>query len=151
MPRASSRKLPLNLVGASGVYFVAAELLRRRCLATITPGNAQGADILASNGQGTRSVCIQVKTTRKRKKEWMVNSHKSEQLFYVLVHLHGDSQLPDYYIVPSKVVARQALRNYREYLRRERKDGKPRKGNSIRKYKNPHIRYRDWWEQLGLS
>ena len=51
-----------NLAGASGEYFVAAEILRRRGIATLAPKNTPGIDILASSIDGKKFASIQVKT-----------------------------------------------------------------------------------------
>jgi len=61
-----------------------------------------------------KSWAIQVKTNRKAAKFWLLNkSYKSEfsdQLVYVFVNLRGE-QRPEYYVVPSRVVAKRGLTN----------------------------------------
>ncbi|GHX87375.1 aspartate ammonia-lyase [Vibrio cholerae] len=70
-------KLETNLVGVAGEYFVAAELSRKGYIAAITLRNSRGIDIIASNGDGTKSVSIQVKTNSNGSDKWIL-SQKSE-------------------------------------------------------------------------
>lgn len=66
-------KLSAVLCGVAGEYFVAAELSRRGCIASITLRNTRGVDILASNADATKSVGIQVKTNQRGVAEWILN------------------------------------------------------------------------------
>lgn len=67
------------LVGVSGEYFVAAELSRRGYIASITLRNTKGVDVLCSNFDATKTVGIQVKTSRCSKRVWILNQ-KAERL-----------------------------------------------------------------------
>jgi hypothetical protein len=102
-------KIPSVLVGVSGEYFVAAELSRRGHIASISLRNTRGLDILATNQDASRSITIQVKTSQKASKDWML-SEKSESFiskthFYVFVGLGGIMERPSFHIIPSQVVA----------------------------------------------
>ena len=55
-----------TLVGVAGEYFVAAELSLRGCLASVTLRNSRGIDIIASSADASKSVSIQVKTTKSK-------------------------------------------------------------------------------------
>ncbi|MDZ4733514.1 MAG: hypothetical protein SGJ16_08000 [Nitrospirota bacterium] len=148
-PSLDLNDLPSILVGVSGEYFVAAELSRRGYIASITLRNTRGIDILAANADATRSVSIQVKTNRQKKKEWMLSQkaegYQSKSLFYVFVNLNGSNQRPDYHVVPSKDVARFVTRDYQEWSEK-----KPRGDTNIRQFKDPESKYRDCWDLLGL-
>lgn len=147
-PSDNIKDVPSILVGASGVSFVAAELSRRGYIASVTLRNTRGIDILASNANTTRSVGIQVKTNRGKKKHWMLDhtaEHgKSKTLFYVFVNLNGSDQRPDYHIVPSAKVARHIVKDYQEWRRR----GHPE--TRIRIFVDPKSKYLDRWDLLGL-
>ena len=86
-----SKKLSAIQTGVAGEYFVAAELSRRGYVASITLRNTRSIDILASNEDATRSVGIQVKTSKSRKATWMLTKKAEtlvgENLFYVFVRL----------------------------------------------------------------
>src|SRR5437867_5553916 len=101
--------LPPLQAGIAGEYFVAAELSRRGYVASLTLRNTRGIDILASNTDATKSVGIQVKANRGRKKYWLLSekaeSDAATNLVYVLVRLN-DLAEPEYYIVPRDVVSK---------------------------------------------
>jgi len=142
------------MVGVSGEYFVAAELSRLGYVASVTLRNTQSIDILAANTDATRSVVIQVKTNRGKKKKWMVGQKAednwSKTLFYVFVNLNGLDQRPDYHVVPSKVVARYITRTHQEWLEKPDRAGKPHRNSKRRHFKDPLNTYRDRWDLLGL-
>ena len=56
------------LAGVAGEYFVAAELSRRGFIASITLRNTRGIDIVVTNKDATKTVTIQCKTSRKKKR-----------------------------------------------------------------------------------
>src|ERR1700677_2520397 len=100
-----AEELTSLLSGISGEYFVAAELSRLGYIASITLRNTRGIDILASNQNSTKTVAIQVKTTRINKPIWMMNvkaeEFKGTNHFYIFVNLRDLKQRPDFHIVPS--------------------------------------------------
>jgi len=125
-----NKKLKLDsiLTGVAGEYFVAAELAKRGYIASINLKNTRGIDILASNKDASKSVGIQVKTTRYNVYYWMLNEkaedYYADNLFYVFVNLKGQSQRPDFFIVPSKVVARYIKRSHKKWLKKPSKSGR---------------------------
>jgi hypothetical protein len=110
------------LIGTAGVYYVASQLAMRGFNAAVTYGNAPSVDILVGLPDGSATLSLQVKTsawawrTRGRgqnKKphhyEWEIGksakSHRSD-LFFVLVDLkQGTNELPDVFIIPSKIMS----------------------------------------------
>ncbi len=147
-------KPPSILVGVAGEYFVAAELSRRGYVASITLRNTKGVDILASNQEATRQVAIQVKTNRRDKPEWMLGakaeSYHADNLFYVFVNLKGDRLRPDFYIVPSKVVAESIHSGHKAWLETPGRKGQPHKDSPIRKFGDPDGQYLEKWDLLGI-
>jgi len=110
------------LTGNAGVYFVAARLSAMGLQCAPTFGNVPSVDILVSSRDGSASVGLQVKTTsygtrtrgrRAAKKpdhyEWDIGSKSAKlngrNLFFALVNLRGFQELPEVFIVPSKVIA----------------------------------------------
>ena len=142
------------LAGISGEYFVAAELSRHGYIASITLRNSRGVDILASNSTASRSVAIQVKTAQGSKRTWIISSHAetfySENQFYVFVNLNGLSGVPDYFIVPSKVVAEHITHNHTEWLARPGKYGQRHQDSPVRKFSDPEGQYLNRWDLLNL-
>lgn len=147
-------QLETTLVGVTGEYYVAAELSIRGYLAAITLRNSRGIDIIASNSDASKSISIQVKTNSNGKPKWILNkkaeSYTEASHYYVFVTLHKIGQKPDFYIVPSQVVAEHILKGHRQWLTGQKLDGTPRKDSSIRNYQDPEGHYKEAWNLLGL-
>ena len=98
-----------QLTGMTGVYMVAAELTRRGFIASPTSRSARGADILVADQNCKHACSLQVKTNGKSASFWLLNAHAKDMVspthLYVLVNLIKDR--PEFFIVPSRVVARR--------------------------------------------
>jgi hypothetical protein len=129
--------VPNTLTGAAGEHLVAAELSMRGFSVGLTRGGSRAVDILASNGDGSRSVAIQVKAScdafieRRRKAEqshwaFMLSTSdiqkRTSALIYVFVCLKGPSvDRPDYFVVPGDVVSQRLEAKYRHRTERKTK------------------------------
>ena len=147
-------KLAKHMSGIAGEYLVAAELTRRGHIASLTLRNTQDIDILASNADGTRQVAIQVKCDQTRGSTWILSA-KAERLtaptlYYVFVRLH-DGGTPEFFVVPSAVVADYAATSHRQWLAKPDRNGQPHKDNPIREFADREGKYRDAWNVLGLD
>lgn len=146
-------KLNSVLAGVSGEYFVAAELSRKNHIASITLRNTKGVDILCSNSDATKTVGIQVKTNSGSVRSWMLNKKAEEyfagNLFYVFVNLNNN-EIPDFFIVPSKIVAKYTKDSHIKWLKTPGKKGRKHKDNPIRKFSDPSEKYLNRWDLLGL-
>jgi predicted deacetylase len=111
--------------------------------------------LLATNKNTSRSVTIQCKTTRNPKaKSWII-SEKCEKFFsknhfYVFLVLRGISEMPKFYIVPSRIVAARSRQRHREWTKHLKRDGTKRKTNSMRIFDDKKESYLGRWELLGL-
>lgn len=143
------------LSGVAGEYYVAAELSKRGYLASITLRNTKGVDILCSDQDARKSVGIQVKTSKGKQKSWILNqkceNYFAENLFYVFVGLNDREGHPDFYIVPSKIVAEYAKSNHQNWLSSPGKKGQQRNDTSMRKFDDAKGTYKDRWDLLGLE
>jgi len=105
------------------------------------------------NADGTRSVSLQVKTQRGNGHKWPLGKkHESvsrDNLFYVFVTLKKPGELPDYYVVPSKTVARRIRENHEEWLAKTDRHGRKHKDNPMRLFVD-YAKYQDRWDLLGL-
>ncbi len=147
-------KISAVLTGVSGEYFVAAELSRRGYIASITLRNTKGIDILASNEDASKSVGIQVKTNQGKRKAWLLNKkaegYFEKDLFYIFVNLKGEGEKPDFYVVPSKVVADFAREDHKKWLETPGKRGQEHKVTSMRMFKDYDDKYLERWDILRL-
>ena len=148
-------KLESTLVGVAGEYFVAAELSIRGYLASVTLRNSRGIDIIASNSDASRSVSIQVKTSKKGAARWVMGkkaeSFCSDNHFYVFVVLHETGIRPDYYVVPSIVVANYISGTHKAWLKGKKRDGTFRKDAGFRFFEDKEGQYKELWGLLGLE
>ena len=103
------------ITGLAGVYFVAAELSLRNYVATVTSRNAPGVDVIAVSVDLKKTVSIQVKANKPKGTHafWLLSKRSkhdvSKSLFYVFVNLKNQGERPDFYVVPSRVVARDMI------------------------------------------
>lgn len=108
-------------IGLAGEYYVLAQLSQRGFVGALTMGHTKGIDILVSDSAYNTLYRIEVKTTLKSIHReslfgktafysWaMSEKHESiadDRLFYCFVHLGNESELPKFFLVPSKEVAR---------------------------------------------
>ena len=142
------------LAGVAGEYFVAAELSRRGHIASITLRNTRGIDIVATNKDATKTVTIQCKTSRKKRRQWILGEKSeaffTENHFYVLVELGGESERPSYHVVPSQIVAATIKKRHSDWLHSPSASGKPRKDSQIRNFSDKSNAYLERWDLLGL-
>jgi len=147
-------KLSTTLCGISGEYFVAAELSRNGLIAAVTLRNTRGIDILVSRPGGKKSATIQVKTSQKGRKGWLLDKSdetpKGENHYYVFVALNGRDGRPEYHIVEGDHVAKWIEENHRAWLKREKRDGGKRKDSRMRVFR-PGDSFRDGWNRIRLD
>jgi hypothetical protein len=119
-------KLEGEFVGAGGTFYVMSQLAFQGFHACLTYGNASHIDIVVANPNGGRAASIQVKTAswalceRGRGEaraphhlDWALGRKaakiRHEGFFLALVDLRGlaPQTVPDIYLVPAAVVARE--------------------------------------------
>ena len=133
---------------------MAGELSRLGYIASITLRNTRGIDILVSNSTATRQVAIQVKTNQGSNPGWVLNKKAetfyADKLFYVFVNLKGPKERPDFYIVPSKVVADFVWNDHQKWLETPGKKGQAHKDNPVRKFRDSERQFLERWDLLDL-
>lgn len=127
-----------NARGSSAQFFVAAELCRRDLVAVVTMGNTPNTDILCSNTEGTKFVHIQVKTYVPGNKTVTVGV-KAEKDFgpnfiWVLAGIPKANSSADfeYYIIPSKEVAKHVAKAHAMWLKDVGRNGRVRQDSNVR-------------------
>src|SRR5215472_16136479 len=100
-----------QITGMRGVYLVAAEMSRHGFIATPTSRSARGADILCTDAECKRAFSVQVKTKSTRASYWLLSrdykQFVSDSHLYVFVSIKEEGVPCEFFIVPSKVVARK--------------------------------------------
>lgn len=149
--------------GNASQFFIAGELCRRGYSAVVTMGNTPNTDILCSNLEGTKYVHIQVKTfvpgsptcSLGMKAEKYFGPH----FFWVLGGIPHPDQLSDfeYYIIPSKVMAKNIKEAHHLWLATPGAKGQPHIDSNVRTVALPPktgfagwniSRYRNRWDLI---
>jgi hypothetical protein len=147
-------RLSTTLSGITGVYLVAAELSRRGFIASVALGNSPVIDILASDPKVSRPVALQVKTNQQGDGIWLLDkeaeNQQADNLFYVFVDLRTDGH-HEFYVVPSKEVARITAENHRTWMRTPGRRGQPHKDTPMREFKDPEGKFLARWDLLNLN
>lgn len=139
-------------IGNSGEYFVAGELERRGFTVAVPMSNTPAFDILVIRRDNNHQYALQVKTTSTRKLSWSLKDKNElineQNVFYVFVHLNNLEQ-PDYYIVPSSVVADTITNDHKKWLETPGRKGQKHKDNKMRKFnlETSNV-YKGKWELL---
>lgn len=148
------KKLESQLVGVAGEYLVAWELTLRGWLASITLRNSRWIDIVASNGDASESISIQVKTNSDGWNSWILNkkseTYYSDSHFYIFVAIRPLWQRPLFYVVPSSDVAHYTTTSHVEWLKWTKRDGSKRTDTNMRKFDDKENKYLERWDLLGL-
>jgi len=123
-----------QLLGMSGVYFVAAELSRRGYIALATTRNIKGVDLIVQNPRTGKSLGIEVKTRKyggeKNELEILYQITKAsgheilyEKLLekrlkshYIFVYFPSEDKPPRYFVVPKDELIELVKKNIKDYL-----------------------------------
>lgn len=149
MTRRKSTAVEKQARGRAGEFRVASELCRRNFFASLTMGNVPNIDVLCSNSDGTKAICVQVKTFRADGKECAVGKNAEKDLgsnfFWILVGLR-DKDCEDaeesFYVIPAREMSTNVSRLYRQWLNTPGKNGRH-KDTEIRKVRIGNVGARD--------
>ncbi len=149
------KEITNGMTGVAGEYAVAMELSKRGIIATVTLRNTKGIDILASNDDGSKTVSIQVKTSKNNAKKWILSEKSETQVsdtfFYVFVNIDLDGTDISFHIVPSRIVASFISKNHKDWISSPGKNGQDRNDSSIRIFLDKESEYLNRWDLLGLE
>jgi hypothetical protein len=73
-----------------------------------------------------------------------------ENIFYVFVNLRSIDELPEFYVVPSKIVAKFTSTNHKNWLSEKGKKGQQRNDSTMRKFRDIEKEYLNRWDLLNL-
>jgi hypothetical protein len=142
MPRADVSNITK---GCIGTYLAAAELVRQGFIVSALSQTAKGIDILAAEPTTLRPLAIQVKTSTKNRREWMLSAsaelYKTPGLFYCLVRML-DGSAPEFFVVPAGNIARSVRLGHRRFLKRGGRD------NPIRLFRDTRGTWLNRWDVL---
>jgi hypothetical protein len=123
-----------------GVYLTAVELIKRGFIVSPTSRSTLGADLLVTDQSCLRAWSVQVKTNASSAAFWLTSAKakaiSSASHIYVFVNARNDKGSPEFYVVPSRIVAK-AIRTT-----------PPRRTGSIWHSYRRDERYRDAWKKV---
>jgi hypothetical protein len=143
-----------GLIGAAGEYYIAAELSRRGWLATVTIKNAPGTDVLAEDVHTGHVITIQSKTSSGG--DFLLGAGcetptAKTNAWYALVGLRGESERPEFWLIPRNHVAALIYVGHRKWLSEPGRGGRARKDSSMRGIARSQVTaYYEAWESLRL-
>jgi hypothetical protein len=143
-------KLSKGITGIAGEYLAAGELSLRGFSASITLRNTESIDILAARNNAIFQ--IQVKTQQTSVRKWMLNVKaeklEADNLFYIFVSFRGLLERPDYFVVPSAVVAKYVRETHADWLGATGKKGQAHNDSTMRIFEDKTAEYLEQWELL---
>lgn len=121
-------------VGMAGEHFVAAELLRRGILASVTMGNAKKADVIARNLESSKIQVVEVKSSSR--KQWVVGKipESNDTRIWIFVDIPKEPESPPaYYVCSAKELNGILTKKDREFAEKYqlRHKGKVFKGPGV--------------------
>ena len=125
-------------VGMAGEHFVAAELLRRGVLASVTMGNAKKADVIARNLESSKIEVIEIKSSsHKQHKQWVVGGgipESNDPRIWVFVGIPTETEAPPtYYVCTAKELNEILTKKDSEWSKKyqDRHNGESFKGRGV--------------------
>ncbi len=145
-------KVPIskNDIGIAGEFYIAHVLAKHGFKVNVSLGRTEGFDLFIKSPKG-RNLVVSVKTTYLKINKFLLMSKKAEtpidNLFYAFVRLNMPDDVPEFWIVPSGVVASVIKDSYKIYLETPKKDGSEHKDTKMREFHlTPRYNFPDDWE-----
>lgn len=124
-------------IGNAGEYYMASILSSHNFISTITLGRAEKYDIIAVSEKG-KVAKIQVKTIWKKTKRWVLTKKHEEIIapdyFYAFVSLNEGKEPPEFWIVPSRIVASFVKKSHKDWLKTPGRNGRVHKDSPMRSF-----------------
>ena len=148
----SKLKVSRNDISIAGEFYIAHVLTKHGFKVSPTLGRTEVFDLFAQNPTGT-NINISVKTTYLKVNKFILMNKKAEKLindylFYAFVRLNMPDGIPEFWIVPSKVVAPVLEKEHIIWMKETAKNGTPHQENPLRNfYLEAHYNFPDDWEE----
>ena len=154
MDKISKVPISKNDVGIAGEFYIAYILAKHGFKVNVSLGRTEGFDLFVKNPNGT-NMTISVKTTYSNKSKFILINEKAEELiddylYYAFVRLNMPDGIPEFWIVPSKVIVEIIKKAYKIWLKTPARNGSAHNETSMRSfYLEAHYTFpKDWETQL---
>jgi hypothetical protein len=118
--------------------------------------NTPNIDVIATTPCGKRTLIIQVKTRSIGNRQgWILNKGietlvPGDNFYIAFVHLKGEDEKPDYFLIPKNVFAKWIAKRHQDWLITPGRSGRAHVDNAIRAFDRPQFRefgqYHNNWE-----
>ncbi len=148
----SKLKISKNTIGISGEFYIAYILAKHGFQVNVSLGRTEGFDLFVKNPQG-KNLTVSVKTTYSNKSNFFIMNKKAEtlieeDLFYAFVRLNMPNDEPEFWIIPSFVVAHVIKVAHEIHLKTPKKDGSAHKDTNFRLLRlQDNFKFPDDWEK----
>ena len=148
----SKKEISSNNVGIAGEFYIAHILAKNNFKVNVSLGRTEGFDLFVQNPNGVNMV-VSVKTTYSSKSKEIIMNKKAEtltdeSLFYAFVRLNMPEGEPEFWIVPSFIVANLIVDSDKVWMSKPKRDGSVHKETNMRLFAlGTHKLYPDDWEE----
>jgi len=148
----SEKKISNNNIGISGEFYIAHVLAKNNFKVNVSLGRTEGFDLFVQN-PNSMNLVISVKTTYSNKSKFILINEKAEKLidknlFYAFVRLNAPDGVPEFWIVPSTIVASVIKKAYKIWLETPARNGSAHNKTSMRDfYLGARYNFPDDWEE----
>jgi len=147
-------KVPIskNDISIAGEFYMAHVLAKHGFKVNVSLGRTERFDLFVQNPFGT-NMTVSVKTTySSESKEIIMNKKaetlKDESLFYAFIRLNMPEGKPEFWIVPSFIVAVAMVDSDKVWMDKPKRDGSTHKETKMRLFAlGKHRLYPDDWEE----
>ena len=150
----SKAPISKNDIGISGEFYMAHVLAKYGFKVNVSLGRTEGFDLFVKSPDG-KLLTVSVKTRYSNKSIDIPMNKKAEtltdkSLFYAFVRLNMPDGEPEFWIVPSHIVAKAMVDSDKIWMDKPKRDGSAHKESPLRLFAlGTHRLYpEDWEEQL---
>jgi len=143
-------------LGNAGEFYVLAQLAQRGYIAGKTDDGQTLIDVIATDDETLRTVNIQVKATSDYDKipSWIMskkNEQVHETLWYVLVEVKDEIEMPNFYIYHSSEIGPWLKNDHAYWLNIPKRNGEQRKDTNMRRFRpttEELDKHKDNWKKM---
>ncbi len=145
-------KISNNDIGIAGEFYIAYMLAKHGFKVNVSLGRTEGFDLFVKNPSGT-NLNMSVKTTYSSKSKRIMMNEKAETLiddylYYAFVRLNMLDGVPEFWIIPSKVVAKVIKISHEIWWNTRKRNGIPYQDTKSRRLElRGNIRFPEDWEK----
>lgn len=135
--------------------FVKNELIQQGCKVNLISKKGNQSPEVSVITAKNKKLIIQIKMSGNPEPCWLLNKRAEtligDDLLYVFINLLELNSQPNFYIVPSRVVAEFCKESHLLWLSEEKRTGDKRKDSQMRKFYDHENQYLNNWHPISLN